>query len=484
MHNLEQFNYNKLTLKKYYQNLKELLENEQLKKLNITYSNLGKTAYNYNIDCITIGKGEKELFLVAGTHGSEIITTDFLLNFIKQLPNIKEFNPNEIKLIIIPLQNPEGFDISTNTTKKIKEENFDIKSYDYYINYKIDCLLNIIFKEINNLELTKKINPSLIFKNYINTNQNWLSLTKIIPELKKFNILINKLDDTKIVNYNKFLIAIINICKNLTETSPTQNKQFTHIILELNNFIITNVNHTSNTYINKNKRLHQEMFKNINFNGLKSHKLTSDISKMYEKYNHPKGSQITHDSTGIGINLNANNILNPGIEAIKNHQTIYGLNARSNIQNYVPGPLGIPTTNITNFKEAIENEVLESLIKESIKKGKYLATFLYHGTGGLIYYKPHEILMSNTKYQEFLKANEELANIYHNNTNYKILTESDTTGYGDYLRRTYPKVLLIELSKMGGNPIGPYGDKENIYKVFNDNTKALTNIINNLTKRR
>jgi hypothetical protein len=60
---------------------------------------------------------------------------------------------------------------------------------------------------------------------------------------------------------------------------------------------------------------------------------------------------------------------------------------------------------------------------------------------------------------------------------------SDTTGFGDELRRTYPGVLLIELSKMGGNPLAPYGDKENIYNVMTTNQMAVKNLIGYLEKR-
>ena len=42
---------------------------------------------------------------------------------------------------------------------------------------------------------------------------------------------------------------------------------------------------------------------------------------------------------------------------------------------------------------------------------------------------------------------------------------------------TFPGVLMIELSKMGGNPIGPYGDTNNIYNVFHDNIDAINMLI-------
>ena len=100
----------------------------------------------------------------------------------------------------------------------------------------------------------------------------------------------------------------------------------------------------------------------------------------------------------------------------------------------------------------------------------------------------YTVIWDGTTYDNLICFDDEgcptIGAVYKDYTNYKILNESDSTGYGDYLRRTYPGVLLIELSKMGGNPLGPYGDKNNIYEVFNENTKALTSIIKHLTRRR
>ena len=62
------------------------------------------------------------------------------------------------------------------------------------------------------------------------------------------------------------------------------------------------------------------------------------------------------------------------------------------------------------------------------------------------------------------------------------MEDADTSGYGDLLRRTFPGVLLIELSKMGGNPIAPYGDKNNIYNTFRDNLIAVDNLFGYLKK--
>ena len=62
-------------------------------------------------------------------------------------------------------------------------------------------------------------------------------------------------------------------------------------------------------------------------------------------------------------------------------------------------------------------------------------------------------------------------------TGYRQIERADNTGYGDLLRQTYPGILLIELSKMGGNPIAPYGDLNNLTSVMNDNISAINNLI-------
>ena len=57
------------------------------------------------------------------------------------------------------------------------------------------------------------------------------------------------------------------------------------------------------------------------------------------------------------------------------------------------------------------------------------------------------------------------------------------TGTGDMIRQLLPGFLIVELSKMGGNPIGPYGDKNNYIKVINDNINAFYNVINLINEK-
>ena len=450
--------YKKITQQLLEQRIDELLKDEKLQQLGIKKINLGRTTYNYEINMIQIGQGKKEIFIVGGTHSSEIIGIDFTTQLIKQLPNLENYDPNEITLNIIPLQNPEGFNVVEQTYKNIEEENLEKISKEYYIRYKIDYIIVELIKEIK-----KDKNIITNLKQITKTSTNWKKLEKLIPNIEQLQDYIEKSNNYidllfKLKNLiekqeNVFLIHIINILLNLEEID-----------------------------INKIPKLYQQMFENISIQDLiiENKEMKQKLITAYQ--HHPKGSQIGHDSTGIFINLNANHLLNPGIEIIRNNQIKYMTGTKSNIRNYIEGPNGLPCRDIFNFEYAIENKILYKLLKESNEKNKYLATLLYHGTGGLIYYLPHQPLMKNN-YETFLNYNTELVHAYNEGIEkfgtqpYRLINESETTGYGDLLARTFKGVLMIELSRMGGNPIGPYGDKSNIYNTINENISGVNNIL-------
>lgn len=137
--------------------------------LNILYKNnkeriekicIGKTSFGYDIDCYKIGKGKKHVLLFALTHGSEIVTTYFLLEFMTTL--LKEASLKEIlekyTFHLIPILNVEGFIISSSVVSK----NFLGKTLE-----EIESLskryLNIYNKDDENVK-----NGCHIFKNFYN----------------------------------------------------------------------------------------------------------------------------------------------------------------------------------------------------------------------------------------------------------------------------------------------------------------------------
>ena len=466
--------YNKITQELLEKRIEELLKDEKLQELGIKKKQIGTTNYNYPINMIQIGNGEKEIFIVAGTHSSEIITMDFSTQLIKELPNIENYDPNEITLNIIPIQNPEGFNVVEQTYSKIEEKELEKISLDYHYRYKIDYIIVDIIKEINIIKRDNFFVENL--KKTINKSPNWEKLKRIIPNM---NILIENILSSN--NQIELLFALKKTLDILNKNEKT-NIYLSHFI----NILITGIDEKID--IRRIPKLYQKMFEEVKIENLniKSKKMKEKIIEAYKL--HPKGSQIGHDTTGTFINLNGNHLLSPGIEVIREKKIMYMSGTKSNIRNYIEGPNGIPCLDIDNFEYSIENKILYNLIKESNEKGKYLATILYHGTGGLIYYLPHEQLMGK-EYQEFLQYNTELTEAYnegiqqYGSTPYKLINESETTGYGDLLARTFKGVLLIELSKMGGNPIGPYGDENNINRTINENIYAFNNILKHFKKK-
>lgn len=480
--------YDKINYDKYRINLRKLLDNPQLKKLGLKHNILGFTTYNYPIDAITIGYGEKEMFVVGGTHGSEIIGVDFIMQLINSIPNMLEFNPDLYKITFIPIQNPEGFDISSNTFKNIDDSMFREKAYEYYERYRTDSLISIAMSDLNTLIHNMLNSNSVIsadlllasFKKFINENKNWgrLNDARAIPQIDLLNKMINNINSVD--SFNDLKNKLINILDAMIINLDFSNLKDQYFMLFLNEF----KEGFSNELIwkdidNKNKiKLHQKMFEKIGFDNIDNKKLKEQVIKLYNDYPFPDGSQIIFDANGNGINLNANTLQNPGIELLKNDYVTYGSGVRNNVPRYFKGPIGAPTMDINNFEYEKENKILFNLLEKSYNNGNYLSTFLYHGTGGMIYYKPEETAMNSNDYNYFYKYNRNLAEIYSDSTKYNILEVSGVTGYGDFLRRTFPGVLLIELSKMGGNPIGPYGDYNNIYSIINDNVEAFKNVLN------
>ena len=487
--NKESTQYGNINLDVYNKRIENLLHDERLLSLGLKKHKLAKTEYGYNLDYLTIGYGKKDLFLVGGTHGSEIIGVDFLTHFIKNLPNLKDFDPNKLTIHIIPMQNPEGFDISTGMLKNIEEYDFAKTSYEYYLRYRIDNLmsnayesLNQLFNNLNNQNVILIPNQLLRqLKRFINKDTSWQALMgyRELPKLKVFNTLFNNLKYVK--SYPELQEKILYVC-NKTLSTINDNSIHDYFLKEF----ITNLKQGFSSKVlwkdintSQVKKLHQKMFEK---EVTKTH--NKDLAKDIYNIGFVKGSEVTWDATGglLPINLNSNSKSNRGIDAIKNNLVVYGVNSRRNIRNYFPGPLGLPTKDINNFSYAIENKALYYLIESSYKRNRYAATILYHGTGGGIYYKPYQYNMDEEQYEIYSKNNKELASIYSLETDYQLYKTLLNNSYDDYLRATFPNVLLVELSKMGGNPLGPYGDINNYERVMLNNTNALNAITKHLTE--
>ena len=238
-------------------------------------------------------------------------------------------------------------------------------------------------------------------------------------------------------------------------------------------------------------KLHHQMFKDVTWECIpqKYEKLRENVRVMYESYNFPAGSIVDWRSNGSGVELNANTPDNPRFRYVMEGIRDYGKLRYNTIARNFPGPIGVPSANPVHFEFEPENERLFEFIARLYAKGEYYGMFTYHGTAGAIIYKPYNYTESDHLYEKLGKLKERnyserinsmIANTYSADTTYRtsglrMTDHVDLSGCGDLLRSVYPGVILVELSKMGGNPISPYGDIFGNYRnVIKDNLKAFS----------
>ena len=340
---------------------------------------------NIEIPYYTLGDGPNHIVVCGGTHGSEIISVDFVLRLMEYISKkegaFSSVDLSKYTFHFIPVQNPEGYIISTSAIRTLigrekTEEEIEKISKDYFMLYRQD-------------DINARNNP-----------------------------------------------------------------------------------------LDKSQKLHQKMFENATYQCIpeKYPMLRESVRKIYSNSEVPKGSIVVHRGNGQGVETNRS----PLYRALKTpSDSDYGPNRYNNINMTIPGPLGVaPDTDVR------ENKFLRGLIDRLYKEGKYCGTLLYHGTGGMIYSKlsnDDEILIDEDLSDEYQKdkyiksvINRALSRRYQEKTKYVTPDGSTKPGYrivkdpslkdvDEGLRLDYPAVLLIELSYMGGNPIGPLGDKNNNY---------------------
>lgn len=221
---------------------------------------------------------------------------------------------------------------------------------------------------------------------------------------------------------------------------------------------------------------HQKTFEEINNNSIKGYSILKDsVGEIL--IHHPKGSIIDWASNGNGIDLNANTKIN-----IKKEGTLNKTIAYNNIRADIPSPIGHPGNNQSkNFTQEIEIISLENLLKSL--KNNCVAFLNYHSVGGLIYQRPENDDKFITSYNYILsKFYQE--NTIKNASKYDIVKGQSgrAISVNDQLRQKYPGNILVELSPMGGNPIGPFGDPNNIKNTIESNIYSFIYTMSNLDK--
>lgn len=221
---------------------------------------------------------------------------------------------------------------------------------------------------------------------------------------------------------------------------------------------------------------HQKIFEEINNNSIKGYSILKDsVGEIL--IHHPKGSIIDWASNGNGIDLNANTKIN-----IKKEGTLNKTIAYNNIRADIPSPIGHPGNNQSkNFTQEVEVISLQQLLDKL--KNSCTMFLNYHSVGGLIYQRPENDDKFITSYNYILsKFYQE--NTIKNASKYDIVKGQSgrAISVNDQLRQKYPGNILVELSPMGGNPIGPFGDPNNIKSTIESNIQSFIYTMSNLNK--
>lgn len=221
---------------------------------------------------------------------------------------------------------------------------------------------------------------------------------------------------------------------------------------------------------------HQKLFEDINEKSIKEYSILKDsVGEILIP--HPKGSIIDWASNGSGIDLNSNTK-----ENIKEPKTYNKSLAYNNLRVDIPSPIGHPGNNQSkNFTQEVEVISLQQLLDKL--KNNCTMFLNYHSVGGLIYQRPENDDKFITSYNYILsKFYQE--NTIKNASKYDIVKGQSgrAISVNDQLRQKYPGNILVELSPMGGNPIGPFGDPNNIKNTIESNIYSFIYTMSNLDK--
>ena len=129
-----------------YEQAKEKLEEIEKKGIITKEAELAVTEHGLPIEHFTVGNGSKDIVITGATHGSEIITTDFVIKLMESVnpeDTIWKETLKEFKIHFIPMLNPEGYLISTSAIRKIiprdmPEEDAEKICKQYYLKYRED----------------------------------------------------------------------------------------------------------------------------------------------------------------------------------------------------------------------------------------------------------------------------------------------------------------------------------------------------------
>ncbi|MCI9110495.1 MAG: hypothetical protein HFH47_01635 [Bacilli bacterium] len=457
--------YSILDYNRYNQRLESVLNNPNNKFEVTKHEPLGQSTCGFDIEHYSIGNGPMHIVYMGGAHGNEIIGPDFVTQMMKNLAlgngDYENFDPNTYTIDFIPCQNPEGYFTTTYALNSIMSDMDDSEiekfSKDYWSCYRNDDInvttMNSIIRTFCNeheLEGVKEKLVDLFWKTFRN----------------------KPITNTDVIS---FLIEY-------TKSSE----------LEVSNFVLEKWEEKIKGDVIPAEKLHHSIFKEVNFDCIpevddKHRKLKASLMSLYENGDFPIGTLANFFSNAQGVNLNDNNenYFNILKNRMADEGTVYANLRDNNLSKSIPGPVGVPSANMDGeFEYAPENKALFKFLEMQDDKDMNFAFVNCHGTGGLFYLYPvSEDDMEKAKTEGVKRdfnfyINNRIASdyvskvgeIYQKETGkydpYRTMGHpSQVTGVGDLLRKTYLSSFILELSKMGGNPLAPYGDRQGNYNL-------------------
>lgn len=522
-----------LNYDKYHSRLQKLLENNSANKFPVTKQpDIAQSPCGFPVEHYTIGSGDKHLIIMGGTHGNEIISVDFVTQLMKNIAegrgDYNNLDLNKITLDFIPCQNPEGFYITTyaldSKMKNMTEEEIEKFSKEYYQAYRndnIDVHNNrvqgnpenhgpkkryAIFNDVTpdcipEIDKAHQKLKAAVIKLYsdnhfengtmanffansegVNLNDNNENFFHIFNERIKENgpqygnmgdngvlksvpgpigMPSKSLDHFEYALENQGLIELVN---NLSKEDKllglltyhgTGGMVFANPVDEQENVLYhteLNGKPIDPRRLNKlgeNSELttvfdtDQSIDRSFKFliNRILASKYTSTVDNVY------------NEKSLLKTLNNAKNMIELASQALNN------LNIPKNVKEVTDPNIQIIVTNINNHLA----ELMYALENNNLKQIKHFESQL-----------TNELLKLNPNLEKDLKSLQ-IGNL----STYPITSyPKQITGVGDLLRNLYPGTLLIELSKMGGNPIAPYGDRQGNYETTIDaNLRAVRETI-------
>lgn len=222
----------------------------------------------------------------------------------------------------------------------------------------------------------------------------------------------------------------------------------------------------------ESKHMAQEMFKHVDYTVISAKYpiLREKVKERQAKANMPPWTLQFTSSNGNGVDLNEDTDNNGTRKKLRENAEakIYnGLGYINNIPKSEPSSIGYPGEEGTT---QLENKAFENFLQNLQKNRQVIGMFNLGATGGQVYYNPSPDWNLPKEWIEYNQLTVKMLVDIMQNENpenvYKINDDDRCECRNDYYRSIVPGDYYIALSKMGGNPIAPYGDLANHERVM------------------